>query len=150
MRRQQSDPGDRADQPPRALPVPLHRDERWPWLCCVLPSPCLLTMITVYRCDALSSRDPGCPGQARLPRGGKGGKPRRVGGEPLESGQNEDQRHQNIVQGVSRRQMLILILRPKLNIVNKTSTKLLAFHAHQFQVMTTGRKRSAIVVLLLC
>ena len=34
VRRQQSDPGDRADQPPRALPVPLHRDERWPWLCC--------------------------------------------------------------------------------------------------------------------
>ena len=119
---------------------------------CVLsyhhPACSLCSLITVFRCDALSSRDPGCPGQARLPRGGQGGKPRRVGGEPLESGQNEDQRHQNIVQGVSRRQMLIL--RHKINIVKKTSTKLLAFHAHQFQVMTTGRKRSAIVVLLLC
>ena len=111
------------------------------------PACSLCSLITVFRCDALSSRDPGCPGQARLPRGGQGGKPRRVGGEPLESGQNEDQRHQNIVQGVSRRQMLIL--RHKINIVKKTSTKLLAFHAHQFQVMTTGRKRSAIVLLLL-
>ena len=78
---------------------------------------------SLSRCDALSSRDPGGPGQARLTRGGQGGKPRRVGGKSLESRQNEDQRHQNIVQGVSRRQMLIL--RPKLNIpYGQSSAKL--------------------------
>ena len=40
MRCQQSDVGDGADQPPRALPVPLHRDQRWPCLCCpTIPLP---------------------------------------------------------------------------------------------------------------
>lgn len=93
----------------------------------------------LFRCDALRSRDPGGPGQARLTRGGQGGKPRRVGGKSLESRQNEDQRHQNIVQGVSRRQMLIL--RPKLNIVNKTSTKLLAFHTSLSSISSDDWKK---------